>query len=341
MYQTSHDEGRIVDGVYEYNITDQNNNLRISFKDSLGIAVPTQSIFYDPWGLSMKGMSITRNPLNFNRYQFLNRETQFETGLIDLKNRQYNPQTGRFTSQDPVIDGQESQSLYQYGWNNPVLRSDPNGLIPDLSDLLQRAKTYIANKITQTASNIAHATVKAFKQGARDLVNNTEVAVYGKAGVSLTSGAGGAAEVKGLGVDARYRHVELLSGGVELDSKKGGSANGNYAGKNGDQKQVSAVSAGFVLEGGYSKEKTTNNNGNVTTKSEIDAGGVYGAIPTPLGALPVGAGVKLSKESSATGNTYETRVEAARTGAKLGTPFTFSFDASIGIRATYTPKKDD
>ena len=130
LYQTSHDEGRIVEGVYEYNITDQNNDLRIAFKDSLGIAVPTQSIFYDPWGLSMKGMAITRNPLNFNRYQFLNRETQFETGFIDLKNRQYNPQTGRFTSQDPVIEGQEHLSLYQYGWNNPVLRPDPNGDCP-------------------------------------------------------------------------------------------------------------------------------------------------------------------------------------------------------------------
>ena len=78
----------------------------------------------------MKGMAITRNPLNFNRYQFLNRETQIETGLIDLKNRQYNPQTGRFTSQDPVIEGQEHLSLYQYGWNNPILKPDPNGDFP-------------------------------------------------------------------------------------------------------------------------------------------------------------------------------------------------------------------
>ena len=78
----------------------------------------------------MKGMAITRNPLNFNKYQFLNRETQFETGHIDLRNRQYDPPTGRFTSQDPVIEGQEHLSLYQYGWNNPVLRSDADGLMP-------------------------------------------------------------------------------------------------------------------------------------------------------------------------------------------------------------------
>ena len=130
LYQTSHDEGRIVNGIYEYNINDHNNDLRIAFKDSAGIAVPTQSIFYDPWGLSMKGMSITRNPLNFNKHQFLNRETQFETGHIDLRNRQYDPQTGRFTSQDRIIEEQEHLSLYQYGWNNPILRSDADGNFP-------------------------------------------------------------------------------------------------------------------------------------------------------------------------------------------------------------------
>jgi RHS repeat-associated protein len=134
LYQTSHDEGRIANGIFEYNITDHNNDLRVSFRDSLGIAVPVQSIFYDPWGLSMKGMQVTRNPLNFNKYQFLNRETQFETGYIDLINRQFDPQIGRFTSTDPVTEGQEHLSLYQYGWNNPVLKSDPNGNCPDCNE---------------------------------------------------------------------------------------------------------------------------------------------------------------------------------------------------------------
>ncbi len=44
----------------------------------------------------------------------------------------YNPPTGRFISVDPSPDvaGQESLTTYQYGWNNPVLRSDPNGDCP-------------------------------------------------------------------------------------------------------------------------------------------------------------------------------------------------------------------
>ena len=101
-------------------------------------------------------MSITRNPLNFNRYQFLNRETQFETGYIDLKNRQYNPQTGQFTSQDPVIEGQEHLSLYQYGWNNPVLRPDPNGLMPCCGDFLNGVGNGFVGTFQAIGNAIAH-----------------------------------------------------------------------------------------------------------------------------------------------------------------------------------------
>lgn len=129
LYQTSHDEGRIVNSVYEYNITDHLGDLRVAFKDSLGLAVPTQSIFYDPWGLSMKGIQITRNAANLNKFQFLNCETQFETDYIDLVNRQYDPQVGRFLSQDPIIEGQEHLSLYQYGLNNPLRYTDPDGMM--------------------------------------------------------------------------------------------------------------------------------------------------------------------------------------------------------------------
>lgn len=32
---------------------------------------------------------------------------------------------------DPVTELQEGQSVYQYGWNSPILRSDPNGTYPD------------------------------------------------------------------------------------------------------------------------------------------------------------------------------------------------------------------
>lgn len=39
----------------------------------------------------------------------------------------------RFGQTDPITDEQENYSPYQYAWNNPVLRSDPNGELPILA----------------------------------------------------------------------------------------------------------------------------------------------------------------------------------------------------------------
>ncbi|WP_052354135.1 hypothetical protein [Flectobacillus major] len=46
LYQISHDEGRIVNSEYEYNITDHLGNLRVAFRDSLGVAKITQAYSY-------------------------------------------------------------------------------------------------------------------------------------------------------------------------------------------------------------------------------------------------------------------------------------------------------
>lgn len=65
---------------------------------------------------------------------YLNREIQPETGWLDLIHRGYDPTINRFLQVDPVVEGQEHLSPYQYGWNNPVLRSDPNGDCPDCDE---------------------------------------------------------------------------------------------------------------------------------------------------------------------------------------------------------------
>lgn len=204
LYQISHDEGRIANGIYEYNITDHNNDLRIAIKDSAGLAVPTQSIFYDPWGLSMKGMQITRNASNYNKYQFLNRETQVETGYIDLVHRQYDPSIARFTSQDPIIEGQEHLSLYQYGWNNPILKPDPNGECP-LCDVVNFAKGFNA------------AFVEDVFPIPVNLVNHGKGGSYGKgatAGHIVAALVGVGEVITGAGGEAGSAVVTVLSGGT-------------------------------------------------------------------------------------------------------------------------------
>ena len=133
LYQINHDEGRIVNGSYEYDIKDHLGNLRVSFRDSSGIAKISTKLDYDPWGLTLKGLDYSNPIFNKNNFTFLGREDLPEVGLVDLQKRLYDKVLGRFISVDPSPDvaGQESLSTYQYSWNNPVLRSDPNGDCPN------------------------------------------------------------------------------------------------------------------------------------------------------------------------------------------------------------------
>ncbi|TDB77119.1 sugar-binding protein, partial [Actinomadura sp. KC216] len=58
--------------------------------------------------------------------------TKDPTGLTHLGAREYDPNTGRFISADPVMNVADPQQLngYAYGGNNPVTDADPTGLCP-------------------------------------------------------------------------------------------------------------------------------------------------------------------------------------------------------------------
>ncbi|TMQ89765.1 DUF4258 domain-containing protein [Actinomadura soli] len=58
--------------------------------------------------------------------------TQDPTGLTHLGAREYNPETGRFISVDPIMDQADPQQMngYSYSNNNPVTHADPDGQCP-------------------------------------------------------------------------------------------------------------------------------------------------------------------------------------------------------------------
>jgi RHS repeat-associated protein len=115
----------------EYYLKDHLGNVRVVFNEKGNILQKTD---YYPFGLEIDRNSPVQ-PLTarngINRYNFLGRETQIGSGYIDLSRRFYDPTIGRFMQVDPLTELQESQSVYQYGWNNPILQSDPNGDYPD------------------------------------------------------------------------------------------------------------------------------------------------------------------------------------------------------------------
>lgn len=93
----------------------------------LGLADPDGTIAttytYDPNGQSTTSGAVSSNP-----YTFTGREND-GTGLLFYRARYYDPQTGRFISQDPI--GQAGGiNLYQYALSSPTTYTDPTGNTP-------------------------------------------------------------------------------------------------------------------------------------------------------------------------------------------------------------------
>ncbi len=62
---------------------------------------------------------------------FLNKPNDPSAGLTYVGARAYDPDTGQFTSPDPVLKPYEHRDLnpYAYAYDNPVGNSDPSGLM--------------------------------------------------------------------------------------------------------------------------------------------------------------------------------------------------------------------
>ena len=87
---------------------------------------------YDAWGnceYDLASGIATANPFRYRGYYY-----DQETGLYFLQTRYYDPEVGRFISQDDVtyLDPEHINglNLYAYCANNPVMMVDPDGTLP-------------------------------------------------------------------------------------------------------------------------------------------------------------------------------------------------------------------
>ncbi|MBL8823222.1 MAG: tandem-95 repeat protein [Planctomycetia bacterium] len=81
-------------------------------------------ITYDSFGNVLS----QTNPSASDRFLFTGREYNADTGLYYYRARFYNPQLGRFISQDPIKFKGGDANLYRYVGNNPLSFTDPTGL---------------------------------------------------------------------------------------------------------------------------------------------------------------------------------------------------------------------
>ncbi|MEJ7594163.1 MAG: RHS repeat-associated core domain-containing protein, partial [Planctomycetaceae bacterium] len=107
------------DGTAWY-VTDKLGSVRYLL-DNAGTIL--NSLVYDSFG----NIISQSNPSAFDRFTFTGREFDAELGLYYYRARSYNPELGRFISQDPIAFAAGDANLYRYVSNSPLTFVDPSG----------------------------------------------------------------------------------------------------------------------------------------------------------------------------------------------------------------------
>ncbi|MGW1278899.1 RHS repeat-associated core domain-containing protein [Streptomyces tsukubensis] len=118
-------------GMDEFLTRSQNGHTQVYLTDVLGTVhgladldgTVTTRYSYDPYGRPTASGTSSTNP-----YTFTGREND-QTGLLYYRSRYYDPETGRFISQDPIGHA-GGINLYQYALSSPTTHSDPSGNSP-------------------------------------------------------------------------------------------------------------------------------------------------------------------------------------------------------------------
>jgi RHS repeat-associated protein len=129
------DEGRAnrsgTNYVYEYTLTDHLGNNRVAFDQANGKVGEDD---YYPFG-----MNIPRQINAGNKYLYNKKELQEELTQYDYGARFYDPVIARWTSVDPLAEKGRRWSTYNYGFDNPISNTDPDGMWPNPFRLLYDA----------------------------------------------------------------------------------------------------------------------------------------------------------------------------------------------------------
>ena len=105
------------------------------------------------------------NPSVTDRYGYSGREYDNETGLYYYRNRYYDPDLGRFISEDPIDFNGGDANLYRYVGNGPANGTDPFGLLFDEEGALMQGIARTATSAANAAPTLADLAVTSEETG--------------------------------------------------------------------------------------------------------------------------------------------------------------------------------
>ena len=232
LYQISHDEGRIINGEYEYNIKDHLGNLRVAFRDSLGFAKIVQANSYGIWGESLPTLSYLKASWKQDNFRFTGKENLPETGYTDFGARFYDNIVPRFITQDIKSEKWNMVSPYSYALNNPLIYIDPDGMDIDVSELL-KSKDHAEAFIIFAKTKEGNAFLSNYASKGQKLQYNGNVffeaksaGKYDKLGIGLNynissdKNTTGSSTTSGEGIISKDINIEISSNGFGSENKK-------------------------------------------------------------------------------------------------------------------------
>ena len=115
----------------EYNVTDQQGNVRISFNNTGtgGARKVVQENSYYGFGMILPNSPVTggSNKNLYNGGSEWQNDFQNQPDFYQTANRNYDASLGRFAATDPMAESSVDMSTYHYAGDNPIMMNDPSG----------------------------------------------------------------------------------------------------------------------------------------------------------------------------------------------------------------------
>ncbi len=143
--------GHITSAMHYYYLKDHLGSIRMTVNKN-GKVVSYND--YYPYGsiMPMRSMNMA---MADERYKFIGKEQDAETGYGYFDNRYYCSLTGMFGRPDELSELNPFQSPYVYALNNPVRFLDPSGLdAKDDSNYAQANNSYLVDGVTVTSTKL-------------------------------------------------------------------------------------------------------------------------------------------------------------------------------------------